>query len=123
MQLLLRTCFIFINLYMLIVNTQEEVTQIAVGLVKKVHHYDVAHESSNNLQFCPPKGAQPASKGRPDTLCQDISANFGYNLNYKSRQGKKVENKDRNLPRSVFLAFNIEINKSDGKLILQEKTK
>ena len=39
----------------------EEVTQITVGLVKKIHHCDVAHESSKPC--CPPKGAKLASKG------------------------------------------------------------
>ena len=40
---------------------------------------------------------------------------MAYNVNYKSRAGKKVENEDRNLPRKVMLAFNLELNKSDGK--------
>lgn len=94
--------------------TQMEKTQIAVGMVEKMHNCLETNAELFDIRFCPPKGAKPASKGRPDTLYQDISADYAYNLGYKSRQGKKVEKEDVNLPRSVFLAFNLEINK-DGK--------
>jgi len=59
-----------------------------------------------DIRFCPPKGAKPAAKNRPDTLYQNINANmaFKFNLHYKSKVWKKV-----------MLACNLHINKGDGK--------
>lgn len=95
--------------------SKEEKTQIAVGLIEKIHSDAMTGEKLFDLRFCPPKGARPASKNRADTLYQDISADYAYNIRYKSAKGNKVEQEDRNLSRSVMLAFNLEINKSDGK--------
>ena len=41
---------------------------------------------------------------------------MAFNVNYKSRVGRKVENEDVNLHQKVMLAFNLELNKSDGKV-------
>ena len=95
--------------------TQVEKVQIAVGIVTKVHTCPITENLLYDIKFCPPKGAKPAKKGRADTLYQDISADMAFNVNYKSRVGRKVENEDVNLPRKVMLAFNLELNKSDGK--------
>jgi hypothetical protein len=90
-------------------------SQIGVGIIRDVKGKPDDPDVLIDIQFCPPKGAKPAGPGRPDTLYQNISAETAFNLNYKSKKGKKVENEDKNLPRSVLLAFNLELNKSNGK--------
>lgn len=92
-----------------------EKTNIGVGIVEKVHVCPETGQELVDIRFCPPKGAKPATKNRQDTLYQPISVDYAYNLSYKSAKGKKVEKEDINLPRSVMLAFNLEINKSDGR--------
>ena len=96
---------------------QAEVSQIGVGIITAVHGIPTDPNAIIDIQFCPPKGAKPAGKGRPNTLYQNIHADIcmGFNMKYVSRKGKKVENEDRNLPRTVLLAFNLELNKSNGK--------
>ena len=37
-----------------------------------------------------------------------------FNLHYKSKTGKKVEEEDKNLERDVLLAFNLDIKRSSG---------
>lgn len=102
--------------------TKTDKTQIAVGLVEKVHSDAVTSEKHFDIRFCPPKGAKPANKHRADTLYQDISADMAFNTHYRSTQGKKVEQEDKNLPRSVMLAFNLELNKSDGRFSKKRRT-
>lgn len=94
--------------------TSEEKTQIAVGIVERVHTCSENGQALYDIKFCPPKGAKPASGKRHDTLYQNISADMKFNLRYKTTKGTRVENEDINLPRSVMLAFNLEINKGDG---------
>ena len=92
-----------------------EKTQIAVGIVTHQHNCPETGNLLYDIRFCPPKGAKPAAKNRPDTLYQNICADMGFNIHFKSRIGKKNEEEDKYLPRSVMLAFNLIINKSDGK--------
>ena len=40
---------------------------------------------------------------------------MSFNLHYRSKAGKKVEQEDTHLPRSVMLALNLHLNKGDGK--------
>lgn len=94
-------------------STGKEMTQIAVGLVQKVHKCPTTSAELVDIRFCPPKGARPASKNRPDTLYQDISPDFSYNTHYRTTIGEKVEDEDSNLEKSVMLAFNLTLNK-DG---------
>jgi hypothetical protein len=70
----------------------------------------------STFAFAPPKGAKPQKGSRPDMLYQDINADMCFNLQYRSKTGKKVENEDRNLEREVLLAFNLDMNKSSGAL-------
>jgi hypothetical protein len=78
--------------------------QIAVGIITQVH------ENLIDIQFCPPKGAKPQKGKRPDTLYQDINEDMNFNTSYRSKAGKKIECEDKNLERSVILAFNLELN-------------
>jgi hypothetical protein len=87
--------------------------QIAIGLVKQQHRCSETGKPLYDIRFCPPKGAKPAARNRPDTLYQNITADMAFNTSYKSKAGKKVEEEDNNQPRSVMLAFNLELNK-DG---------
>ena len=93
--------------------SKELKTQIAVGVVKAQRQCPDSGEILYDIRFCPPKGARPASGKRHDTLYQDICAGYAYNLHYRSKCGKKVEEEDNNLPRSVMLAFNLVLN-NDG---------
>jgi hypothetical protein len=95
--------------------TKTEKNQIALGIVQKIHTDHITDEPLYDIRFCPPKGAKPASKKRPDSLYQDIKPEMSFNLHYKSKNGKRVENEDKNLPRNVMLAFNLEMNK-DGTI-------
>jgi hypothetical protein len=101
--------------------TKEEKTQIALGLVEKVHTNSESNESTFDIRFCPPRGAKPAGKNRPDSLYQNISADMHFNLKYRSKKGKKVENEDKKLPREVMLAFNLDMNK-DGTISKRRMT-
>ena len=94
--------------------TEEEITQIGVGIIEKVHGDASSPTALVDIRFCPPKGAKPQKGSRPDTLYQDINSDMCFNLHYRSRTGKKVENEDRKLEREVLLAFNLDINKSSG---------
>jgi hypothetical protein len=89
-------------------------TQIALGIVTHQHNCPETGNLLYDIRFCPPKGAKPAAKNRPDTLYQNICADMGFNIHFKSRIGKKVkeEFEDKYLLRSVMLAFNLIINKS-----------
>ena len=89
-----------------------DVSQIGLGIVTKIHGQPNSPDALVDIQFCPPKGAKPATSKRQDTLYQNIHANMSFNLHYISRKGKKVEAEDTNLPRSVMLAFNLELNKN-----------
>jgi hypothetical protein len=84
--------------------TKEEKQQIAVGIVEDVRDANV------DIRFCPPKGARPQKGKRPDTLYQDIKEDMIFNLSYKSKKGKRVECEDKDLHRSVLLAYNLEMN-------------
>lgn len=94
--------------------SKKEKTQIAVGIVKRVHECPDTHAMLYDIRFCPPVGAKAAKGKRPDTLYQDIASDFRFQLNYKTRAGNRVEDEDNNLPRSVMLAFNLQLNK-DGR--------
>lgn len=96
-----------------ITNAEIEKTQIAVGVIKKIYQLADFDEKVYDIRFCPPKGAKAATSKRPDTLYQNLHPDFHYNLHYKSKKGKKVEQEDKGLPKSVMLAFNLEMNK-DG---------
>ena len=91
-----------------------EKAQIAVGIVTNQHSSPTTGDFLCDIRFCLAKGAKPAAKNRTDTLYQNINANMAFDLHYKSKVGKKVEQEDRNLPRSVMLTFNFHINKGDG---------
>ena len=72
-----------------------EKTQIAVGIVTHQHNCPETGNLLYDIQFCPPKGAKNAAKNRPDTLYQNICADMGFNIHFKSRIGKKVKEKDK----------------------------
>ena len=71
--------------------SKTEKSQIAVGLVKKEHVCSETGMLLYDIRFCPPKGARPASRNRPDTLYKDIAADLAFNTHYQSKAGKKVE--------------------------------
>ena len=89
--------------------TEEEITQIGVGIIEKVHGDASSPTALVDIRFCPPKGAKPQKGSRPDTLYQDINSDMCFNLHYRSRTGKKVENEDRtlHLEQEVLFAFNL----------------
>ena len=88
-----------------------EVEQIAFGISESVSEGN----EKVGIRFCPPKGAKPQKGKSPDTLYQDIRADIQFQLQYKSKCGPRVESEDKNIDRSVLLAFNLEITK-DGSL-------
>ena len=94
--------------------SDEECSQIGVGIIQKVHGDPSSPSALIDIRFCPPKGAKPQKGSRLDTLYQDTNVDMNFNLKYKSRQGKKVEEEDEKLDREVLLAFNLDINKSTG---------
>jgi hypothetical protein len=91
--------------------------QIGVGLVTKIHGDPSSEDCLLDIQFCPPSGALPQTSKRPDTLYQNIEASMKFKLNHKiskGPRGKKVRMLDieKMQPRSVLLAYNLELNKS-----------
>ena len=98
-------------------DTKEILAQIAVGKITRCRVCEQTGEELFDIKFCPRKGAKAADArlNRKDTLYQNIDADFSYNLHYVSKKGRKVEDEDKNLPKKIMLAFNLEINKSDGK--------
>lgn len=98
--------------------TNTLVSQIAVGIINKVHGDNSSKDARVDIQFCPAKGAKPQTNTRPDTLYQDISAAMSFNLNYKKwvgSKGRKVAQLDiqKHEPREVLLAYNLHLKK-DG---------
>ena len=74
---------------MLILRTQEDVTQIGVGLIKKVQGNLCSSEACFDIIFYAPKGAKSqAGKKRPDTLYSNISVYMGFNL-HLDQKGQK----------------------------------
>ena len=51
--------------------TEEEITQIGVGIIEKVHGDALSPTALVGIRFCPPKGAKPQKGSRPDMLNQD----------------------------------------------------
>ena len=104
--------------------TKEVINQIAVGKITKCHICEETEEELFDIKFRPRKVAKAADARlkRKDTLYQNIDAEFSYNLNYVPKQGKKVEDEDKNLPKKIMLAFNLEINKSDGKFCKKRRS-
>ena len=86
----------------------ERVENIMVGMVQKVF-VDPETKKINLIQVlnCPPKGASM------DNLYVDINAEQAFHLRYKVKVTDTIE-------RSMLLAINLEINKSDGNFLKQE---
>ena len=67
--------------------THTMITQIAIGIITKVHGNNSSKDALVDIKFCPPKGAKHQTNTRPDTLYQNISATMSFNLNYKEHNG------------------------------------
>ena len=93
---------------------QDDVVQIGVGIITKIHGDPSDPQALFDIKFCPPKGAKPQKgSSRPDTLYQDIRGDMKFNQHYLSKRGKKIESEDCNLEKDVLLAFNLTLKK-DG---------
>ena len=88
----------------------ERVENIMVGMVQKVF-VDPETKKINLIQVlnCPPKGASM------DNLYVHINAEQAFHLRYKVKVTDTIE-------RSMLLAINLEINKSDGKFSKKRKS-
>ena len=91
--------------------------QIGVGIIKHIEGDPNSSDALLDIQFCPPSGALPQTSKRPDTLYQDINAAMKFNLHHKISKGPKgkrirVADIDKRQPRSVLLAFNLELAKN-----------
>ena len=79
---------------MFILHIQEDITQIGVGLIKKVHGNPCSSVARFDIRFCPPKGAKAQDgKNRPDTLYSNISAGMAFNLHFRSKRAKRLKKK------------------------------
>ena len=79
---------------MFILRTQEDVTQIGVGLIKKVQGNPCSSEACFDIIFYAPKGAKSqAGKKRPDTLYSNISVDMAFNLHFRSKRAKRLKKK------------------------------
>ena len=103
--------------------TKEVINQIAVGKITKCHICEETEEELFDIKFRPRKGAKAADARlkRKDTLYQNIDAEFSYNLNYVPKQGKKVEDEDKNLPKKIMLVL-IWRSTSDGKFCKKRRS-
>ena len=74
---------------MFILRAQEDVTQIGVGLIKKVQGNPCSSEARFDIRFYAPKGAKSQDrKKRPDTLYSNISVGMAFNLHFRSKGQK-----------------------------------
>ena len=87
-----RQVFAFITMFIL--RTQEDVTQIGVGLIKKVQGNRCSSQACFDIIFYAPKGAKSqAGKKQPDTLYSNISVDMAFNLHFRSKREKRLKKK------------------------------
>ena len=106
---------------MFILRTQEDVTQIGVGLIKKVQGNRCSSEACFDIIFYAPKGAKSqAGKKNDQTLSTAIFQWVWHSIFTLDQKVKKIEEEDTVLERDVMLAFNLTVTR-EGKFSVQKK--
>ena len=96
--------------------SNEDVTQIGVGLIVNIHGDDPASpQQTFDIRFFPPRGAKPQTSKHPYTLYQSINADMSFNMNFTVKKGgRRVSDISYNVPKDALLAWNLHLNKTSG---------
>ena len=107
---------------MFILRTQEDVTQIGLGLIKIVQGNRCSSEACFDIFYAPKGAKSQAGKKNDQTLSTAIFQWVWHSIFTLHQKVKKIEEEDTVLERDVMLAFNLTVTR-EGKFSVQKKGK